>query len=81
MQTVSDTEANSESQLIKRAKQGEPGVCTPAKHHPEQDGETEEVNEMFQTAFPNIKEQYQEGPDGNGLPDEEEEKEEVAAEA
>ena len=50
----------------------------------EQDGETEEVNEMFQTAFPNIKEQYQEGPNGNGLPDEEEQvetKEEVAAEA
>jgi hypothetical protein len=45
----------------------------------EQDGETEEVNEMFQTAFPNIQEQYKKGPDGNGLPDEE--TEEVAAEA
>ena len=46
----------------------------------QQDGEAEEVNDMFQTAFPNIKEQYEEGPNGNGLPEEEKEAE-VTAEA
>ncbi|WP_022835250.1 AP2 domain-containing protein [Salisaeta longa] len=32
-------------------------------------GELEEVNAMFQTAYPNIRESYMEGPDGNGLDD------------
>lgn len=32
----------------------------------EHDGEVDEVNEMFQTAYPNIKEQYDEGPEGDG---------------
>jgi hypothetical protein len=32
----------------------------------EHDGEVDEVNEMFQTAYPNIKEQYDEGPEGEG---------------
>jgi hypothetical protein len=42
-----------------------------------EDGEVEEVNDMFQTAYPNIKEQYDAGPDGEG----EAEEEAVAAEA
>mgnify|MGYP006427596425 CR=1 FL=1 len=41
------------------------------------DGEVEEVNDMFQTAYPNIKEQYDSGPDT----DDEEAEEAVAAEA
>ena len=45
----------------------------------EHDGEAEEVNDMFQTAFPNIKEQYEAGPDGEGLPEEDEEVMEAAA--
>jgi hypothetical protein len=36
----------------------------------EQSGaEVKEVNEMFQTAYPNVREQYKAGPDGDGLPD------------
>lgn len=38
----------------------------------EQGAEVEEVNEMFQTAYPKIKEQYEAGPEGNGLPEGEE---------
>jgi len=34
-----------------------------------QTGEVEEVNEMFQTAYPNIREQYNAGPNGDGLPE------------
>jgi hypothetical protein len=44
-----------------------------------EDGEVEEVNDMFQTAYPNIKEQYDAGPDRDG--EEEEAEEAVAAEA
>jgi hypothetical protein len=33
---------------------------------------------MFQTAYPNIVEQYEAGPDGSGLPEEEDEPEEAA---
>jgi len=47
----------------------------------EHDGESEEVNDMFQTALPNIKEQYEKGPNGNGLPEEDQEVEEATAEA
>lgn len=49
------------------------------EHHA---GEIEEVNEMFQTAYPNIREQYNEGPEGEGLPEHEQaapEKAEAAA--
>ena len=44
-----------------------------------EDGEVEEVNDMFQTAYPNIKEQYDAGPDRDG--EEEGAEEAVAAEA
>ncbi len=48
----------------------------------EHNGEAEEVNDMFQTAFPNIREQYEDGPNGDGLPEEDaKEMEEAPAEA
>jgi hypothetical protein len=47
--------------------------------HEEHDGEAKEVNDMFQTALPNIKEQYEKGPNGNGLPKEDAEEVEATA--
>jgi len=43
----------------------------------------QDVNEMFQTAYPNVKEQYEAGPDGNGNPTAEsaEDEDATAAEA
>jgi len=50
----------------------------------EHNGEAEEVNEMFQTAFPKIEEQYQNGPEeevtGSGTSEEVEERRDVSFE-
>jgi len=39
------------------------------KARQEHNGEVDEVNDMFQTAYPNIKEQYEMGPDGSAPDD------------
>jgi hypothetical protein len=46
------------------------GCVRLAEAREEYSDEVSDVNEMFQTAYPNIREQYQKGPDGNGLAEE-----------